>query len=79
MKAAVVPKIGGKWKVREVQTPELSANQVLIKIHASRLCYIDVHITEGRIPVPIEKQKKQSKKYVMSVCFPVLSIWDAVF
>lgn len=54
MRAAVVPKIGGKWEVREVQTPEPSANQVLIKIHASGLCYTDVHITEGRMPVPIE-------------------------
>jgi dehydrogenase len=54
MKAAVVPKIGGKWEVREVPAPEPSANQVLIKIHASGLCYTDVHITEGKIPIPIE-------------------------
>jgi D-arabinose 1-dehydrogenase-like Zn-dependent alcohol dehydrogenase len=54
MRAAVVPRIGGKWEVREVPTPEPSTNQVLIKIHASGLCYTDVHITEGRIPLPIE-------------------------
>lgn len=54
MKAAVVPRIGGKWEVREVPTPEPSANQVLIKIHASGLCYTDVHITEGRVPMAIE-------------------------
>ena len=54
MKAAVVPRIGGKWEVREVQTPKPSANQVLIKIHASGLCYTDVHISEGRLPIPIE-------------------------
>ena len=54
MKAAVVPRIGGKWEVKEVQSPEPSANQVLIKIHASGLCYTDVHITEGRLPIPIE-------------------------
>ena len=54
MRAAVVPRIGGKWEVREVPTPEPSANQVLIKIHASGLCYTDVHITEGRLPIPIE-------------------------
>jgi len=29
MRAAVVPKIGGKWEVREVPTPEPSTNQVL--------------------------------------------------
>jgi alcohol dehydrogenase len=54
MKAAVVPRIGGKWEVREVPTPEPSANQVLIKIHASGLCYSDVHISEGTVPTPIE-------------------------
>jgi alcohol dehydrogenase len=50
MRAAVVPKIGGKWEVKEIPTPEPSSNQVLIKIHASGLCYTDVHITEGRLP-----------------------------
>jgi len=54
MRAAVVPRIGGKWEVREVPAPEPSANQVLIKIHASGLCYTDVHITEGKLPIPIE-------------------------
>jgi len=54
MKAAVVPKIGSKWEVREVPTPEPSANQVLIKIRASGLCYTDVHMTEGKLSVPIE-------------------------
>jgi len=54
MRAAVVPKIGSKWEVREVPTPEPSANQVLIKIRASGLCYTDVHITEGHLPIPIE-------------------------
>jgi alcohol dehydrogenase len=54
MRAAVVPKIAGKWEVREVPTPEPSANQVLIKIHASGLCHTDVHITEGKHPMPIE-------------------------
>jgi len=50
MKAAVVPKIGGKWEVKEVPTPHPAANQVLIKMHASGLCYTDVHITEGHLP-----------------------------
>jgi D-arabinose 1-dehydrogenase-like Zn-dependent alcohol dehydrogenase len=54
VKAAVVPKIGGKWDVREVPTPEPLANQVLIRIRASGLCYTDVHITEGHLPIPIE-------------------------
>lgn len=50
MKAAVVPEIHGKWQVKEVPAPHPAANQVLIKIHASGLCYADVHITEGHLP-----------------------------
>ncbi|HEU4403503.1 MAG TPA: alcohol dehydrogenase catalytic domain-containing protein [Candidatus Polarisedimenticolia bacterium] len=50
MKAAVVPALHSKWEVRDVATPEPGPNQVLIKIHASGLCYTDVHITEGMIP-----------------------------
>lgn len=50
MRAVVVPDVGGKWEVRDVPTPEPGPNQVLIKIHASGLCYTDVHITHGAIP-----------------------------
>lgn len=50
MKAAVVPALNSTWEVKEVPTPEPAANQVLIKIHASGLCYTDVHITKGAIP-----------------------------
>ena len=49
MKAAVVPKIGGKWEVKVVPTPHPATNQVLIKMHASGLCYTDVHMTEGHV------------------------------
>lgn len=50
VRAAVVPAIHGKWEVRDVPTPHPATNQVLIKIHASGLCYTDVHITEGHLP-----------------------------
>ena len=50
MKAAVVPKIDSQWEVKEVPAPEPSPNQVLIKIHASGLCFTDVHQTRGEIP-----------------------------
>jgi 2-desacetyl-2-hydroxyethyl bacteriochlorophyllide A dehydrogenase len=53
MKAAFVPSFNSKWEIRETQTPKPSANQVLIKIHASGLCYSDVHITNGELPFPI--------------------------
>ena len=50
MRAAVVPKIDSKWEVKEIPTPEPGPNQVLIKIHASGLCFTDVHQTRGEIP-----------------------------
>ncbi|HYJ02149.1 MAG TPA: alcohol dehydrogenase catalytic domain-containing protein [Nitrososphaeraceae archaeon] len=53
MKAALVPSFNSEWEIRETPTPKPSANQVLIKIHASGLCYSDVHITNGELPFPI--------------------------
>ncbi len=50
MRAAVVPATGSKWQLQEIPKPSPGPNQVLIKIHASGLCYTDVHITAGRIP-----------------------------
>jgi dehydrogenase len=50
MKAAVVPKIDSKWEVKEIPAPEPGPNQVLIRIHASGLCFTDVHQTRGEIP-----------------------------
>lgn len=50
MKAAVIPAVRSKWEIRDIPTPEVGPNQVLIKIHASGLCYTDVHVTEGQLP-----------------------------
>jgi alcohol dehydrogenase len=50
MRAAVVPAISKKWQLQEIPKPSPGPNQVLIKIHASGLCYTDVHITDGHIP-----------------------------
>jgi len=50
MRAAVVPSMKGKWEVQEVTTPEPGPNEVLVKIHASGLCYTDVHQTTGELP-----------------------------
>ena len=38
------------WEVKEIPAPEPGPNQVLIKIHASGLCFTDVHQTRGEIP-----------------------------
>ena len=50
MRAAVVPAIAKKWQLQEIPKPSPGPNQALIKIHASGLCYTDVHITDGHIP-----------------------------
>ncbi len=50
MRAAVVPAIAKKWQLQEIPRPSPGPNQALIKIHASGLCYTDVHITDGHIP-----------------------------
>lgn len=50
MRAAVVPGLNEKWEIREVPTSQPGANQVLINIRASGLCYTDVHVTEGVMP-----------------------------
>ncbi|MFL6346387.1 MAG: alcohol dehydrogenase catalytic domain-containing protein [Nitrososphaeraceae archaeon] len=51
MLAAVVPSVNAKWEVKEVSTPKPRANQVLIKMHASGICYTDVHATHGALGV----------------------------
>ncbi|HRW61667.1 MAG TPA: alcohol dehydrogenase catalytic domain-containing protein, partial [Defluviicoccus sp.] len=55
MKAAVVPSANAKWEIREIATPEPGPNQVLIRIHASGLCYTDVHQTRGDLPGPFPR------------------------
>ena len=51
LQAAVLPAVHGKWEVKfQVPTPRPATNQVLIKIHASGLCYTDIHITASLLP-----------------------------
>ena len=50
MKAAIVPQVHGKWQLKDVPTPKPGPDQVLIKMHASGICYTDVHLTEGILP-----------------------------
>jgi alcohol dehydrogenase len=51
MLAAVVPSVNGRWEIKEVSIPKPGANQVLIKMHASGICYTDVHATKGDLGV----------------------------
>lgn len=53
MRAAVIPEVRSKWEVKDIPVPKPAANQVLIKIHASGLCYTDVHLTNGDLPFSI--------------------------
>ncbi|GAA2216030.1 alcohol dehydrogenase catalytic domain-containing protein [Nonomuraea monospora] len=41
MKAAVVPEANAPWELRDVPMPETGPHQVLVKIHASGICYTD--------------------------------------
>lgn len=50
MQAAIVPAVNSPWEIKRVPIPEPGPNQVLIKIHASGICYTDVHQTRGNLP-----------------------------
>lgn len=50
MKASIVPAKGGSWQTQEIPEPKAGPGQVLIRIHASGICYTDVHQTHGDIP-----------------------------
>jgi alcohol dehydrogenase len=50
MRAAVVTAVNGPWEIQNVTEPKPGPNQVLVKMHASGVCYTDVHETLGHIP-----------------------------
>lgn len=47
MRAAVVTSADTPWAIEDVEAPNPGPNQVIIKIHASGLCYTDVHQALG--------------------------------
>ncbi|MGL4818736.1 MAG: alcohol dehydrogenase AdhP [Bacilli bacterium] len=51
MKAAVVHSFGDALQIQEVPTPEVSAQQVLVKIKACGVCHTDLHAACGDWPV----------------------------
>jgi D-arabinose 1-dehydrogenase-like Zn-dependent alcohol dehydrogenase len=51
MLAAVNRSVNAKWEAKEITTPQPEVNQVLIKMHASGICYTDVHATHGTLGV----------------------------
>src|SRR6266446_1899622 len=50
MQAAVVPAVSSSWQIKDVPQPQPGPNHVLVKMHASGICYTDVHETLGHIP-----------------------------
>jgi alcohol dehydrogenase len=50
MQAAVVPAVNSPWEIRDIPQPDAGPNQVLVKMHASGICYADVHETLGHLP-----------------------------
>jgi alcohol dehydrogenase len=50
MKAAVVPTVRGSWQIKDIPQPQPGPNQVLVKMHASGICYTDIHLTLGHFP-----------------------------
>jgi alcohol dehydrogenase len=55
MQAAVVPAVNSSWQVKDVRQPQPGPNQVLVKMHASGICYTDVHQTLGHFPGPFPR------------------------
>jgi D-arabinose 1-dehydrogenase-like Zn-dependent alcohol dehydrogenase len=47
---AVVTAVGGPWEMQKVPQPEIGPGQVLVQLHASGMCYADVHETLGHLP-----------------------------
>jgi alcohol dehydrogenase len=46
----IIPAVNGSWQIEDVPQPQLGPGQVLVKMHASGICYTDVHETLGHIP-----------------------------
>lgn len=47
MKAIVMTGANRPWEVQEVPVPKVEPGQVLVKVHASGMCYTDVWATQG--------------------------------
>jgi len=58
VKAAVVPTVSSPWQIENVPQPEPGPNQVLVKMHASGICYTDVHLTLGHFPGAISANSR---------------------
>jgi len=55
MKAAVAPAVSSSLQMKEVLQPQPGPNHVLVKMHASGLCYTHVDLTLGHSPGPFPR------------------------
>lgn len=53
MRAALLVNLNSPWEIRDIPTPKPKEGQVLIKIHASGMCFTDVHVHRGTIPLKL--------------------------
>ena len=51
MTAAVISKFNDQLEIQDLPVPEVSANDVLVKIQACGVCYTDLHACHGDWPV----------------------------
>jgi NADPH:quinone reductase-like Zn-dependent oxidoreductase len=51
MRAAVIEKFNEPWQVREMPNPKPAPGQVVIRVHASGMCFTDVHAHHGVFPL----------------------------
>ncbi len=52
MKAAVLPAIGQPLEIRDVPTPSIGPDEVLVETHTCGICRTDLHIQDGLAYVP---------------------------
>jgi len=53
MRAALIEKFNEPWQVRDIPDPKPGPGQVLIKVHASGLCFTDLHAHHGVFPLKL--------------------------
>lgn len=51
MRAAVIESFNEPWQVRDMPDPRPAPGQVVIKVHASGMCYTDLHAHHGVFPL----------------------------
>ena len=52
MRAARLHEIGKPLTIDEVPFPEVSGDEVLVRIAGAGVCHTDVHIRSGEFPIP---------------------------